>query len=123
MATERPIPICGENLMLLDTLEVSGELLAEVASGSLGRFEDRDEADMAFVCAARELVRARERLSGLRNRSEHPDRALIAQMAATLLAPLIAVRASDDDEIMYEDPEVQCSVECARAILAEVDRV
>ena len=66
MATERPIPICGENLMLLDTLEVSGELLAEVASGSLGRFEDRDEADMAFVCAARELVRARERLSGLR---------------------------------------------------------
>ena len=66
MATERPIPICGENLMLLDTLEVSGELLSEVASGSLGRFEDRDEADMAFVCAARELVRARERLSGLR---------------------------------------------------------
>jgi len=51
----------------------------------------------------------------------NPDRALIAQMAATLLAPAmggLSKRPSDDAA-----KAVLSSIELARAILAEVDRV
>ena len=56
-----------ETMSHLDTFEVSGETLALMAAGRLGdAAEDRDDLDVALICAARELKRARERLSGLR---------------------------------------------------------
>ena len=51
----------------LNRFEVSDETLALMAAGRLGEAaEDRDDLDVALICAARELERARGRLSELR---------------------------------------------------------
>lgn len=59
-------PVSGENLMRLDKLEMSNETLAQVASGDTSALDGHEDAQIALVCLARELMRARATLEGLR---------------------------------------------------------
>jgi len=119
MEIGKEVPVSGENLRRLDNLELSGEVLAKVASGDLRDLDGHEEAAIAFVCAARELIRARARLAGLRKMIPY-----LAQKRAS--AAFLGADGEEDNRLLREMLALLCAPtgdSAAGVALAEVDDV